>query len=98
MAAGLDPEYRVLDEPRAARLSLAAWDEALDAFLTPAAPERVELLARYGPDTLREHGADGLRAPPQPGREPAVPPALPPVAAGDEQRSCGRRPRRRWPS
>ena len=84
IAAGLDPEYRVLDEPRAARVSLAAWDGALEAFLATGAPERLELLARYGPDRV----ASMVRAVYEDARSrgerrPRLPPLAPYVANGE---------------
>ena len=84
VAAGLDPEYRVLDEPRAARLSLAAWDETLEAFLAPGAPERLELLARYGPDTLAGMVRTVYERRRSLGESRPSLPALAPVAAGGE--------------
>jgi ATP-dependent helicase/nuclease subunit A len=55
LAAGIDPEYHVLDEVEAERLGLEAFDAALEAFLPEDAPsERVELVAAYTPDKLRD--------------------------------------------
>ncbi|HEY1356725.1 MAG TPA: UvrD-helicase domain-containing protein [Thermoleophilaceae bacterium] len=55
LAAGIDPEYHVLDELEAERLGLEAFDAALEAFLPEDAPsERVELVAAYTPDKLRD--------------------------------------------
>jgi ATP-dependent exoDNAse (exonuclease V) beta subunit len=53
LAAGIDPEYRVLDEGEAARLALQASEQAMEEFLGEGSePERLELLAAYGPDRL----------------------------------------------
>src|SRR5437763_1320244 len=53
LAAGIDPEYRVLDEGEAARLALQASEQALEEFLGgDPDPERLELIAAYGPDKL----------------------------------------------
>ena len=53
LAAGLDPDYRVLDEPRAAGIARRAFDLALERLVSDeAAPERLELLAAYTPDKL----------------------------------------------
>ena len=53
LAAGIDPEYTVLDEGEAARLGLQASEQAMDAFLGDGPdPERLELIAAYGPDRL----------------------------------------------
>lgn len=53
LAAGIDPEYRVLDEGEAARLALQAGEQAMEDFLAgDPEPDRLELLAAYGPDRL----------------------------------------------
>ena len=55
LAAGIDPDYHVLDGLEAERLGLEAFDAALEAFLPEDAPtERVELVAAYTPDKLRD--------------------------------------------
>jgi ATP-dependent helicase/nuclease subunit A len=55
LAAGIDPEYQVLDELETERLGLEAFDAALEAFLPEdPPPERVELVAAYTPDKLRD--------------------------------------------
>src|SRR5947209_17527886 len=51
--AGIDPEFRVLDEAAASRLAIDAFDRALEEFLADArAGERVDLVASYTPDKL----------------------------------------------
>jgi ATP-dependent helicase/nuclease subunit A len=53
LAAGIDPEYRVLDEGEAARLALQATEQAMEDFLgDDPEPDRLELIAAYGPDRL----------------------------------------------
>jgi ATP-dependent helicase/nuclease subunit A len=53
LAAGIDPEYRVLDALEADRLGVEAFDGALAAFLhDDAGPERLRLVAAYTPDRL----------------------------------------------
>jgi ATP-dependent helicase/nuclease subunit A len=53
LAAGIDPEYVVLDEGEAARLQLQAGEQAMEAFLdADPSPDRLELIAAYGPDRL----------------------------------------------
>jgi ATP-dependent exoDNAse (exonuclease V) beta subunit len=55
LAAGLDPEFRVLSEPESRRLRGDAFDAALAAFLDAAAgagPDALELAAAYRPDRL----------------------------------------------
>jgi ATP-dependent helicase/nuclease subunit A len=56
LAAGIDPEYRVLDEPEAERIGIDAFERSLEAFLAREAAEggaRLELLAAYTPDKLQ---------------------------------------------
>ncbi|MEY2442661.1 MAG: hypothetical protein QOJ46_2087, partial [bacterium] len=44
LAAGIDPEYRVLDEGEAARLALQATEQAMEDFLgDDPVPDRLEL-------------------------------------------------------
>src|SRR4051794_33340650 len=53
LTAGIDPEYRVLDEGEAARLALQAGEHAMEDFLGAGpSPDRLELVAAYGPDRL----------------------------------------------
>ena len=88
LAAGLDPEYAVLAETDAARLQYAAFDGALEAFMGEASAEdRVDLVASYTPDKLRNmistvHAR--LRASGQ--RRPVLPePPDPPEPAGQRE-------------
>jgi ATP-dependent helicase/nuclease subunit A len=88
LAAGLDPEYRVLDASDADRLAYGAFDQALGDFLLRASdPERLDLVASYTPDKLRDmvltvHAR--LRAHGQ--RHPALPdPPVPRAPAGERQ-------------
>src|SRR4051794_20905324 len=56
LVAGIDPEYRVLDEAAAARLSVDAFDRALEEFVLRArsdAAGRLDLVASYTPDKLQ---------------------------------------------
>ncbi|MEA2421490.1 MAG: hypothetical protein QOF55_589 [Thermoleophilaceae bacterium] len=56
LLAGIDPEYRVLDEADAARLSIDAFDRALEDFVVHARSgggERLDLVASYTPDKLQ---------------------------------------------
>ena len=78
LAAGIDPDFSVLDENEAQRLAGRAFDEALED-LAQNSPGGVELIASYGPGPLR--GAilgiyEQLRSrvSPQP-RLPSPPPA-----------------------
>jgi ATP-dependent helicase/nuclease subunit A len=56
LAAGIDPEYRVLTQPETDRVGIDAFERALEEFLEAAAPEdaaaRLELLANYTPQKL----------------------------------------------
>ncbi|MEK6275774.1 MAG: UvrD-helicase domain-containing protein [Actinomycetota bacterium] len=51
--AGIDPQFRVLDENQARVLAGEAFEEALDAFCASEDPERIRLLATYGARALR---------------------------------------------
>src|SRR5215210_4698535 len=55
LVAGIDPEYRVLAEADAARLSIDAFDRALEEFVlgARAGAERLDLVASYTPDKLQ---------------------------------------------
>ena len=53
LLVGIDPEYEVLDETRAARIAIDAFDRALEEFLDPDEPERLDLAAAHTPDRLR---------------------------------------------
>jgi ATP-dependent helicase/nuclease subunit A len=53
LAAGLDPEFAILDEGLAGRLRERAFELALREFLAGARGERVDLLAAYGVDRVR---------------------------------------------
>jgi ATP-dependent exoDNAse (exonuclease V) beta subunit len=93
LAAGLDPDFRVLEETEAARLAFDAFDAALAEFLESeaatgeaSAGDPLDLAASYGPDRLRAmvvtvHGK--LRSQ---GRPPELPPADPPTPAGERER------------
>jgi ATP-dependent exoDNAse (exonuclease V) beta subunit len=60
LSAGIDPEFRLLDELEAERLAGEAFDRALEDFLGAAAGapieggERLELVASYTADALRD--------------------------------------------
>jgi ATP-dependent helicase/nuclease subunit A len=86
LAAGVDPGYRVLDELEAERVALDAFDGALEEFLHGAAdPRRLEMVAAYSPDRLRDMvrtAYSRLRSQGQ--RRPALPEI-------EEPRECGER-------
>jgi ATP-dependent exoDNAse (exonuclease V) beta subunit len=80
LAAGLDPLFVVLDEPEAARLADAAFDEALED-LARNEPGGVDLIAAYTPGALRngiQSLHDELRS------RGELLPSLPPLPALDE--------------
>jgi ATP-dependent exoDNAse (exonuclease V) beta subunit len=53
LVAGIDPRYEVLDETRAARVAIDAFDRALEEFLDAGDPARLDLAAAHTPDRLR---------------------------------------------
>jgi ATP-dependent exoDNAse (exonuclease V) beta subunit len=53
LAAGVDPAFRVLDEPQALVLQAEAFGTALEAFCAAEESDRWQLLATYGADGLR---------------------------------------------
>ncbi|MDX6503007.1 MAG: hypothetical protein QOE29_132, partial [Gaiellaceae bacterium] len=88
LLAGIDPEYRVLDEADAARLSIDAFDRALEEFVLRASSgggERLDLVATNTPDKLQRMVTtvySRLRSRGQ--RVPVLQPIEPPVM-GDER-------------
>ncbi|MGB7588860.1 MAG: UvrD-helicase domain-containing protein, partial [Solirubrobacterales bacterium] len=53
VAAGLDPRFRVLDQPEAERAAREAFGEALDEFLAGHDDSREETVASFGIEALR---------------------------------------------
>jgi len=53
VAAGVDPGFRVLDAPEAARAAREAFEGAIEEFLLAAEPAREQTLAAFGLDGLR---------------------------------------------
>jgi ATP-dependent helicase/nuclease subunit A len=53
VAAGVDPDFRVLDAPEAARAAREAFDDALVEFLAGGDPAREETVATYDLEGLR---------------------------------------------
>jgi ATP-dependent helicase/nuclease subunit A len=51
--AGVDPQFRVLDENQARVLAGEAFERALEEFCSSQEPERIRLLATYGAQGLR---------------------------------------------
>ena len=88
LTAGIDPDYRVLEELESERLGLDAFDHALEAFLPERSdPGRLEMVAAYTPDRLREMVRTAwshLRSRGQ--RRPRLEPVEPPTPAGERER------------
>ena len=87
LSAGIDPEYRVLDELASERIAIDAFDRALEDFLGAGAePHRLEMVAAYKPDGL----AQMVRTAYAWLRSRGVPPELPevpePCLAGEDER------------
>jgi ATP-dependent helicase/nuclease subunit A len=90
LSAGIDPAFRVLDELEADRLATDAFDGALEEFMgvgsTPD-PARVEMVAAYTPDRLRDMvrtAYSHLRSRGE--RRPSLEETLPPRPAGEADR------------
>ncbi len=86
LAAGLEPEFEILDEGLTGRLRERAFTVALRAFVADERAAAVDLLAAYGPDRVRAIVEDvyaELRSRGE--RLPALPrPALAPDAEGED--------------
>ena len=88
LSAGIDPDFRVLDELEAERLAADAFDSALEDFMGDGtAPERIEMVAAYTPDRLRDMlrtAYSHLRSRGE--RHPSLEESLPPAPAGESER------------
>jgi ATP-dependent helicase/nuclease subunit A len=88
LSAGIDPDFRVLDELEAERLAADAFDDALEGFMGDgSAPERIEMVAAYTPDQLRDMvrtAYSHLRSRGE--RHPSLPESEPPRPAGEAER------------
>jgi ATP-dependent helicase/nuclease subunit A len=90
LSAGIDPDFRVLDEVESERIAADAFDGALEQFMGVAGapdPDRVEMVAAYTPDRLRDmvRTAYGhLRSRGE--RHPRLEETLPPRPAGESER------------
>jgi ATP-dependent helicase/nuclease subunit A len=86
LSAGIDPDFRVLEELEAERIAVGAFDEALEAFMDDDV-ERIELVASHTPDRLRDMvrtAHSHLRSRGQ--RRPALEEAQPPHPGGERAR------------
>jgi len=85
LQAGVDPRFRVLDEPEAKRVAARAYDAALERWARAEGDPALDLAAAYGPDGLREtilgvHATLRSRGERRPAL-PAIPPSPRPDAA-----------------
>ena len=94
LSAGIDPDFRVLDEVEAERIAADAFDGALEEFMGVAGapdPDRVEMVAAYTPDRLRDMvrtAYSHLRSRGE--RHPRLDETLPPRPAGEAGAAGGR--------
>jgi ATP-dependent helicase/nuclease subunit A len=88
LSAGIDPAFRVLDELEAERVATDAFDAALGAFMGEGEdPERIEMVAAYTPDRLRDMVRTAhARLRSRGERRPRLEEAQPPRAAGEPAR------------
>jgi ATP-dependent helicase/nuclease subunit A len=88
LSAGIDPDFRVLDELEAERIATDAFDGALGAFMGEGEdPERLEMVAAYTPDSLRDMvrtAHSRLRS--RGNRRPRLDEAQPPRIEGQRER------------
>jgi ATP-dependent exoDNAse (exonuclease V) beta subunit len=88
LTAGIDPDFRVLDELEAERIATDAFDQALESFLGEGEdPVGLEMVAAYTADGLRDMvrtAHSRLRSRGQ--RRPALEEAQPPPVAGQRAR------------
>jgi ATP-dependent helicase/nuclease subunit A len=88
LSAGIDPDFRVLNELEAERIAADAFDGALEAFMGEnEAPERLEMVAAYTPDRLRDMvGTAHSRLRSRGQRQPALEEVAAPQVAGQLER------------
>lgn len=88
LSAGIDPDFRVLDELEAERLAADAFDGALEEFMGDGSDAaRIELVAAYTPDRLRDMvrtAYSHLRSRGE--RHPRLPESRPPRRGGEDER------------
>ncbi|HEX2358811.1 MAG TPA: UvrD-helicase domain-containing protein [Solirubrobacterales bacterium] len=98
-AAGIDPRFRVLDEPESDRLAERAFDAALDGMVSAGDPEALELAAsnrratlldmtRSAYDELRSQGRPSPALPDPPAADPPARIAELVEAAGVAREAC----------
>src|SRR5918997_926474 len=88
LSAGIDPDFRVLDELEAERIATDSFDGALGNFMGEGEDsERLEMVAAYTPDRLRDMvrtAHSRLRS--QGHRRPRLAEAQPPRWGGERER------------
>jgi ATP-dependent helicase/nuclease subunit A len=88
LSAGIDPDFRVLEELESERLAADAFDGALEEFMGDGSDaERIEMVAAYRPDPLRDMvrtAFSHLRS--RGNRHPSLEETLPPHPAGEQDR------------
>ncbi len=88
LSAGIDPDFRVLDQLEADRLALEAFDGALGEFMADGVdPGRIEMVAAHTPDRLRDMvrtAYSHLRSRGQ--RRPVLQETAAPLPAGERER------------
>ena len=88
LSAGIDPDFRVLDQIEADRLAIEAFDGTLEAFMADGVdPVRIEMVAAHTPDRLRDMlrtAYSHLRSRGQ--RRPALEPTVAPLPSGEAER------------
>jgi ATP-dependent helicase/nuclease subunit A len=88
LSAGIDPDFRVLQELESERIAADAFDGALEAFMGDGSDaERIEMVAAYRPDPLRDMvrtAYSHLRS--LGNRHPSLEETLPPHPAGEHER------------
>jgi ATP-dependent helicase/nuclease subunit A len=81
-AAGLDPRFTVADETQSRILRSDAFDAALERFVAADEPRRIDLLAGYGRERLRELLTEAYARVRSAGLPIALVPYAPPDLAG----------------
>ena len=87
LSAGVDPAFRVLDELDAERIAADAFDGALEEFMGEGNSDRIEMVAAYTPDRLRDMvrtAYSHLRSRGE--RRPRLEETLPPQPSGEADR------------
>ncbi len=86
LAAGIDPEFRVLDAVEAERLALDAFDGALAEFLErDESAERLRMIAAYNPTRLADMVRTAYEHLRSLGKDPTLPEIDPPRPAGERE-------------